>query len=375
LYIAGEVFSETELSPIYNDVFGTNNIEKDMFMILLGMVDPKNNKAVKHLVGDEDYKQLCIRQKVSEIMGDKNMMPIDWFKLYNAIPTKVQKLPENIMEILKSTCPFSEDKQVKDTHILLYIPKDVSRIGLSGSDDSEQKELTLHEYVHGLTDDANTVYNSECHYMFPSYTQDFGYCELNDPFAYRLTEHRSDDSEDSDYDENGYSENSYYDAYGYSKEESKWHRRNEEGWFLVYDGPLTEDGVLTESRNKSLIDQKEFLDDINNKVELLVKENNLKVSENEKTNKLYSTSTPLTTVLNVKSTYNKSGDLKLKYCYAVTEDTWKRCNRRVMVGRIGSSAPHTYQFEKHTYDSTTGIMIQRTLCNTKTVSESEDDYK
>jgi len=80
-------------------------------------------RDVKYQIAD--YNDL--ESEINWMMNGNCFLPRDWQNYYNIELKDIVELPvsiEKLREILESQCPFVEGRQVKDTHYLMYLPKE-----------------------------------------------------------------------------------------------------------------------------------------------------------------------------------------------------------------------------------------------------------
>ena len=95
-------------------------------------------KVFQHLVASLEWTKIasaaCVSKRWNQGVKDPRIQEAldrqfafgkaDWEKYFGEIGD-VPALPKDIVEILKSHCPFHEGKRVKDTHMLVLIPETV----------------------------------------------------------------------------------------------------------------------------------------------------------------------------------------------------------------------------------------------------------
>src|ERR1700690_3748393 len=77
------------------------------------------SKTWNAIAGEESFRDSLYSEPAIAFGKEK------WKKHFGAVG-RISRLPENIDEILESPCPIHEGQKIKDTHILVYIPKQIN---------------------------------------------------------------------------------------------------------------------------------------------------------------------------------------------------------------------------------------------------------
>ncbi|NRA91011.1 MAG: hypothetical protein HRU43_07815, partial [Simkaniaceae bacterium] len=77
-------------------------------------------------IGSQLSKRTIFKQKIYNILiSSLAFGKADWAKYFGDVGA-IPDIPKGMVEILKSRCPFNSGQKVKDTHVLVLIPKTVN---------------------------------------------------------------------------------------------------------------------------------------------------------------------------------------------------------------------------------------------------------